>query len=81
MPVHHVKGQPAAPTYVQKKRCFTFHTNRETPCTTELLQGDSQLVSKVDHPFFRTYVDIDAAGCPFKCWTGIVVDLIFKIFF
>ena len=32
LPVHHVKGQPAAPTYVQKKGCFTFDTNRETPC-------------------------------------------------
>ena len=33
MPVHHVKGQPAASTYVQKKGCITFDTNRATPCS------------------------------------------------
>ena len=32
MPDHHVKGQPAAPTYVREKGCLTFDTNRETPC-------------------------------------------------
>ena len=32
MPDHHVKGKPAAPTSVQKKGCFTFYTNRATPC-------------------------------------------------
>ena len=32
LPVHHVKGQPAAPTYVRKKGCVTFDTNRDTPC-------------------------------------------------
>ena len=32
MPDHHVKGQPAASTYVRKKGCITFDTNRETPC-------------------------------------------------
>ena len=32
-------------------------------------------MSKVTPPFSRTYVD--AAGCPFTWWSGIVADLIF----
>ena len=32
MPDHHVKGQPAASTYVREKGCVTFDTNRDTPC-------------------------------------------------
>ena len=32
MPDHHVKGQPAASTYVREKGCVILHTNRETPC-------------------------------------------------
>ena len=39
------------------------------------LQGVSQWVNIFRHPFSRTYVD--AAGCPFMCWTGIVPDSIF----
>ena len=31
--VQHVKGQPDSPTYVQKKGCPTFDTNRGTPCS------------------------------------------------
>ena len=30
--VQHVKGQPAPSTYVRKKGCITFDTNRATPC-------------------------------------------------
>ena len=37
MPVQHVKGQPAAPTYVREKGCLTFDTNRETPCSNIVL--------------------------------------------
>ena len=29
--VHHVKGQPAASTYVREKGCVTCDTNRDTP--------------------------------------------------
>ena len=32
MPVHHVKGQPAASTYVREKGCLNKYSNRETPC-------------------------------------------------
>ena len=32
MPDHHVKGQPAAPTYVREKGCLKKDSNRETPC-------------------------------------------------
>ena len=32
MPIHHVKGQPAASTYVREKGGVTFYTNRVTPC-------------------------------------------------
>ena len=32
IPDHHVKGQPAAPTYVREKGCLKSHSNRETPC-------------------------------------------------
>ena len=34
MPVHHVKGQPGTSMYVREKGRFTFHTNRETPCSS-----------------------------------------------
>ena len=34
--VQHVKGQPAASTYVQKKGCPTCDTNRGTPCSSAL---------------------------------------------
>ena len=40
-----------------------------------IVQGVPRLVWQVGHPFFRTYVD--AAGCPFTWWSGIVADLIF----
>ena len=33
MPVQHVKGQPAASTYVREKGCLKCHTNRGTPCS------------------------------------------------
>ena len=29
---YHVKGQPAASTYVREKGGVTFHTNHGTPC-------------------------------------------------
>ena len=32
MPDHHVKGQPAASTYVREKGCIKKDSNRETPC-------------------------------------------------
>ena len=32
MPQHHVKGQPAASTYVREKGCVTCDTNHDTPC-------------------------------------------------
>ena len=32
MPVHHVKGQPAASTYVGEKGCVKKDSNRDTPC-------------------------------------------------
>ena len=35
MPVHHVKGQPAASTYVQEKGGVTCDTNRGTHCMKE----------------------------------------------
>ena len=34
MPDHHVKGQPAAPTYVREKGCLKKDSNRETPCSS-----------------------------------------------
>ena len=34
MPVQHVKGQPAAATYVREKGRLTFYTHRETPCSS-----------------------------------------------
>ena len=37
MPVHHVKGQPAASTYVRKKGCLKKDSNRETPCSCSSL--------------------------------------------
>ena len=40
MPDHHVKGQPAASTYVRKKGCVTCDTNRDTPC---MLQSINQI--------------------------------------
>ena len=43
---------------------------------TLIIQGVSRLVSKVTHPFSRTYVD--AAGCPFAWWSGIEPDLVFE---
>ena len=36
MPIHHVKGQPAASTYVRKKGCPTCDTNRGTPCSPHI---------------------------------------------
>ena len=33
MPDYHMKGQPAAPTYVREKGCLKSHSNRETPCS------------------------------------------------
>ena len=39
MPDHHVKGQPAAPTYVREKGCLKSHSNRETPCMKNLMGG------------------------------------------
>ena len=82
MPDHHMKGQPAASTYVRKKGCVTFDTNRDTPCiyvhghgSFSEIQGVSRLLSFLRHPFSRTYVG--AAGCPFTWWSGIVADLIF----
>ena len=35
MPDHHVKGQPAAPTYVREKGCLKSYSNRETPCSSK----------------------------------------------
>ena len=35
MPVQHVKGQPAASTYVREKGCLKKDSNRETPCITK----------------------------------------------
>ena len=32
MPDHHIKGQPAAATYVREKGCIKCHTIRYTPC-------------------------------------------------
>ena len=32
MPVHHVKGEPSASTYVWEKGCVTIYTIRDTPC-------------------------------------------------
>ena len=47
MPVQHVKGQPAASTYVREKGCLTFDTNRETPCSSTVqIQAE-----KVPDPF------------------------------
>ena len=40
IPDHHVKGQPAAPTYVREKGCLKSHSNREIPC---ILSTDSTL--------------------------------------
>ena len=37
MPDHHVKGQPAASTYVREKGCLKCDTIRETPCMTKFL--------------------------------------------
>ena len=34
MPVHHVKGQPAASTYVLEKRGISFYSNCVTPCSS-----------------------------------------------
>ena len=41
MPDHHVKGQPAAPTYVQEKGCLKKDSNRETPCSIEVEDFDA----------------------------------------
>ena len=30
--VQHIKGHPDSSTYVRKKGCVTFDTNRDTPC-------------------------------------------------
>ena len=35
--VQHVEGQPAAATYVREKGDVTFDTNRETPCSIEVV--------------------------------------------
>ena len=35
MPVHHVKGQPAASTYVGEKECIKKDSNRDTPCSSK----------------------------------------------
>ena len=35
MPDHHVKGQPAASTFVRKKGGITCDSNRGTPCIYE----------------------------------------------
>ena len=35
MPIHHVKGQPAASTYVREKGCVKKYSNRDTPCTMQ----------------------------------------------
>ena len=45
MPVHHVKGQPGTSMYVREKGRFTFHTNRETPCSIFVLSNTVQRVS------------------------------------
>ena len=37
MPDHHVKGEPAASTYVRKKGDVTFYTNCGTPCIIHIL--------------------------------------------
>ena len=47
--------------------------NHSVPRT--ILQGVSRIVSKVIHPFFRTY--FDESGCPFTCWTSNGVGLNF----
>ena len=39
MPVHHVKGQPAASTYVREKGCLTFYSNHGAPCSYSRAQG------------------------------------------
>ena len=39
MSVHHVKGKPAASTYVQEKGCFQKYSNRDTPCRTRPFSG------------------------------------------
>ena len=41
----------------------------------KLLQGVHRSITILTPPFSRTYVD--AAGCPFTWWTGIIADLIF----
>ena len=40
-----------------------------------LLQGVHRSITILTPSFSRTYVD--AAGCPFTWWTGIIADLIF----
>ena len=43
MPVQHVKGQPAASTYVQEKGCLKKYSNCETPCSINSCLSDSIL--------------------------------------
>ena len=49
MPDHHVKGQPAAPTYVREKGCLKSHSNRETPCSKDPCQCVSRKKSSFTH--------------------------------
>ena len=51
MPDHHVKGQPAASTYVREKGCVTFDTNRDTPCT---MQSEGNNTKVMFHIFIAT---------------------------
>ena len=55
------------------ERQIHSHPCREIYCS--IIQGVHRSTWILTPPFSRTYVD--AAGCPFRCWTGIVADLIF----
>ena len=76
MPVHHVKEQPAAPTYVQKKRCFTFYTNRATPCICEIWVP-KKIRSEIEFAVFRvaSCISLDLT----KCYHGILSALKIKM--
>ena len=39
MPVQHVKGQPAASTYVREKGGVKKYSNRDTPCSNSNKRG------------------------------------------
>ena len=45
MPVQHVKGQPAVPTYVLEKGCLKKDSNCETPCSYYLASPEADVAS------------------------------------